>query len=94
MPHAYAGMRVMLGSVLPLVGADTRREALAIEVLRRSANQTSNLPKVGSAFHQARLSVPGLKAWFVPRSAIFQVRLCHTPVCSWMSSVWQQHLQT
>ena len=61
--------------VLVLAGAEVRREALAIEVLRRSANQTSNLPKVGSAFHQARLSVPGLKAWFIPRSAIFQVRL-------------------
>ena len=60
----------------------TRREALAVEVLRRSANQTSNLPKVGSAFHQARLSVPGLKAWFVPRSAFFQVRLRPMPVCS------------
>ena len=66
-----------------VAGAELRREALAIEVLRRSANQTSNLPKVGSAFHQARLSVPGLKAWFIPRSAIFQVPLrprgC--PVC-------------
>ncbi len=52
-----------------------RREAIVIEVLRRSANQTSNLPKIGSAFHQARLSVPGLKAWFVPRSALFEVQL-------------------
>ena len=78
----------MLHALMPLGGADTRREALAVEVLRRSANQTSNLPKIGSAFHQARLSVPGLKAWFVPRAAIFQVRprRPHMPCLQLMSS--------
>ena len=75
-----------------VAGAELRREALAIEVLRRSANQTSNLPKVGSAFHQARLSVPGLKAWFIPRSAIFQVRLRRpqVPHLRLTSEAWQQ----
>lgn len=53
--------------------ADVRREAITLEVLRRSVNQTSNLPKIGSSLHQARLSVPGLKAWIAQRPALFQV---------------------
>ncbi|KAK9845978.1 hypothetical protein WJX81_007519 [Elliptochloris bilobata] len=53
--------------------AETRREAIAIEVLRRSANRTSNLPKVGTALHQARLSTPGLKAWLALRPELFQL---------------------
>ena len=59
--------------------ADVRREALTLEVLRRSVNQTSNLPKIGSSLHQARLSVPGLKTWIAQRPALFQVLTLFCP---------------
>ena len=57
--------------------ADVRREAITLEVLRRSVNQTSNLPKIGSSLHQARLSVPGLKTWIAQRPALFQVLMLY-----------------
>jgi len=54
--------------------ADVRREALMLEVLRASAGQMTNLPKLGLAFHAARLPAPGLKAWLAARPALVRVR--------------------